>query len=82
MGTATDQIRISPTVKRELARRKREDESYNDVLERVLGETTDPDFYNGFGSLSDDQADALRETRERGRQKSKDRMKRLAGENR
>jgi predicted CopG family antitoxin len=81
MGTATDQIRISSTVKRELIRRKREDESYNDVLERVLGETSDPDFYDGFGSLSDEQADAIRETREKGKQKSNDRMQRLSGGN-
>lgn len=81
MGTATDQIRISPTVKRELERRKREDESYNDVLERILSETTQADFYDGFGSLSDEQADTIRQTREKGKEKSKERMQRLTGGN-
>lgn len=80
MGTATEQIRVSDTVKRELERRKREDESYNDVLERVLGETPDADFYEGFGMLSDEQADAIREGRDRAKAQRKDRMRRLADE--
>ncbi len=43
MGTADEQIRVSDRVKRELERRKRESESYNDVLEQVL-EDTEADF--------------------------------------
>ncbi len=38
MGTAADQIRVSDRVKRVLDRLRREGESYNDVLERVLDE--------------------------------------------
>jgi predicted CopG family antitoxin len=38
MATADEQIRVSDRVKRELNRLRREGESYNDVLERVLDE--------------------------------------------
>lgn len=60
MGSADEQIRISARAKRELERRKRGNESYNDVLERVL-EDSEADFDDGFGILSDEQADRLRE---------------------
>ena len=80
MGTANEQIRVSDTVKRELERRKRKDESYNDVLERVLGESSDADFYEGFGILSDEQADTIREERDRAKATRKDRMRRLASD--
>lgn len=76
MGTADEQIRVSDWVKRELERRKRESESFNDVLERVLAET-DSDFYDGFGILSDEDAERLREHREKGKDKQKERMRRL-----
>ena len=76
MGSAEEQIRVSNRVKRELERRKRERESYNDVLERVL-EDTAADFDDGFGILSDDQADRLREERETVKEKRRDRMRRL-----
>jgi len=36
MGTANEQIRVSDTVKREIERRRREGESSNDALERIL----------------------------------------------
>lgn len=76
MGTANDQIRVSDTVKRELDRRRREGESYNDVLECVLED--DRDLLAGFGRWSDDHADRVREAREKHKQKSKERMERLA----
>ena len=63
MGSADEQIRVSARVKRELERRKREHESYNAVLERVL-EDTEADFDDGFGILSDEEADRLREQRD------------------
>jgi hypothetical protein len=44
-------------VKRYLDRHRREDESYNDVLERLLEEHTEADFYDGFGILADNTAD-------------------------
>jgi predicted CopG family antitoxin len=76
MGTADEQIRVSETVKRELDRRRREGESYNDVLQRMLED--DRDLLAGFGRWSDEHADRVREARETSKQTSKDRMRRLA----
>ena len=76
MGTADEQIRVSDTVKRELDRRRREGESYNDVLQRLLED--DRDLLAGFGRWSDEHADRVREARETSKQTSKDRMRRLA----
>lgn len=64
-------------VKRQLDRRRREGESYNDVLERVLGDDTGTNFYDGFGILSDGYADRIREQREESKEKRKERMRRL-----
>jgi len=80
MATADEQIRVSDRVKRQLDRRRREGESYNDVLERLLGENTEADFYDGFGILSDEETDWIREKREKAKEKRKERMRRL-GEN-
>ena len=52
---------MSDRVKRHLDRRRRSGESYNDVLERLLAEGSESDFRDGFGLLSDEQADRLRE---------------------
>jgi predicted CopG family antitoxin len=76
MATADEQIRVSDTVKRELDRRRREGESYNDVLQRMLED--DRDLLAGFGRWSDEHADRVQEARERSKQKSKDRLRRLA----
>ena len=78
--TADEHIRVSERVKSALERRKREDESFNDVLERVLGTDAETDFYDGFGAWSDDQADRVRERRKRGKEKRKKRMRRLSGD--
>jgi predicted CopG family antitoxin len=78
MATADEQIRVSDTVKRELDRRRREGESYNDVLQRMLED--DRDLLAGFGRWSDEQAEHVREARERSEQKSKERMRRLASD--
>lgn len=77
MATADKQIRISDRVKRRLDRRRRKGESYNDVLERLLTENTDADFYDGFGMLSDEEADWIREQREAAKEKRKRRIRRL-----
>jgi predicted CopG family antitoxin len=77
MGVADEQIRVSKAVKREIEHRRRAGESYNDVLERILDETPDVDFYDGFGMLSDEEADRIREGRREGKEKRKDRMRRL-----
>ncbi len=76
MGTADEQIRVSETVKRKLDRQRREGESYNDVLERLLVED-DRDLLAGFGRWSDEHADRVREARERSNERSKERMRRL-----
>ncbi|WP_439028206.1 antitoxin VapB family protein [Haloarchaeobius sp. DT45] len=74
MGTANDQIRVSETVKRELDRRRRKGESYNDVLQRMLDD--DRDLLAGFGRWSDDHADRVRDARETSKRKSKQRIQR------
>lgn len=78
MGSATEQIRVSDEIKRELERRKRDNESFNDVLERVLED--DRDLLAGFGSWSDKQAEHAREVRQRGKEESKKRIERLGAD--
>lgn len=80
MATANEQIRVSTRVKRILDRRRREGESYNDVLERVLNEDDGGDFYDGFGRWSEEQAEHVRKQREQTTEKRKARMRRLAVE--
>ena len=75
MATADEQIRVSGRVKRELNRLRREGESYNDVLERVLDQDRAGDFYDGFGRWSDEEADRVREGRRKAKEKRKERMK-------
>lgn len=80
MATADEQIRVSDRVKRILDRYRREGESYNDVLERVLDEDEGGDFYDGFGRWSDEKADRVREQREQAKEKRKAQMRQLAGD--
>ena len=80
MATADKQIRVTDRVKRILDRRRRDGESYNDVLERLLEEDEEGDFYDGFGRWSAEQAETVREQREQAREKRKTRMRRLAGD--
>jgi len=75
MATADEQIRVSDRVKRELDRLRREGESFNDVLERVLDEERSGDFYEGFGRWSDETAERVRDGRERAKAKRKERMR-------
>ena len=76
MATADEQIRVSDRVKRILDRQRREGESYNDVLERVLG-NTGGEFDDGFGRWSDETAGGLRRRREEAKADRKSRMRRL-----
>lgn len=78
MGTAGKQIRVSDAVKRELERRRREGESLNDVLERLL-DADDRDLLAGFGRWSDDHAARVREARRRARKESRERSRRPVG---
>ncbi|MFC6873936.1 antitoxin VapB family protein [Halobellus marinus] len=74
MATADEQIRISDRVKKRLDSRRREGESYNDVLDRLLGETTDSDFEDGFGLLSETDGEWIREQRAKAKDERKERM--------
>ena len=78
MATADEQIRVSNTVKRELERRRREGESFNDALERILDEEDAGDFYDGFGRWSDDEAARVREGHRKSKEKRKRRMRERA----
>ncbi|WP_159904293.1 antitoxin VapB family protein [Salinirussus salinus] len=80
MGTANEQIRVSNRVKRELDRLRREGESYNDVLERVLDEERGGDFHDGFGRWSDEDAERVREGRRTAKEQRKERMRERAGD--
>ena len=77
MATADEQIRVSDRVKRIIERYQREGESYNDVLERVLG-GDEGDFNDGFGRWSDEQAERVRSQRGQATEQRKARMRRLA----
>jgi predicted CopG family antitoxin len=74
MGVADEQIRVSKTVKRKIERHRREGESFNDVLERLLAAEDAGDFYDGFGRWSDEEADRVREQRRQSKEKRKRRM--------
>lgn len=74
MGKEEEQIRVSDTVKREIERRRREDESYNDVLERLFSIDRDRDLLAGFGRWSEERTDRARKTREDYEEKSIERM--------
>ena len=77
MGTANEQIRVSDTVKRELERRRREGESFNDVLERMLED--DRDLLAGFGAFREtDRGEVMRDIHEQGKEESRDRISAMA----
>jgi predicted CopG family antitoxin len=77
MATADEQIRISDRVKKRLDSRRREGESYNDVLDRLLGETADSDFEGGFGLLSEGEGEWIRDQRADAKDERKERMRGL-----
>lgn len=56
MGTKT--IGLRDDVYERLKARKREDESFTDLMDRLLDETT-VDWREGFGTLSEQEADEL-----------------------
>ena len=72
---AEEQIRVSEQVKREIERRKREGESYNDVLVRILDEDDNGDFYEGFGRWSDEEAERVRAGRQKAKEKRERRLR-------
>lgn len=74
--SANEHIRISEDTKERLRRRKREDESFNDVIVRLLDE--DRDLLAGFGAAEDREGDTLAETVARRKERSKERIEQLA----
>jgi predicted CopG family antitoxin len=78
MAKADEQIRVSGDLKERLESMKREGESYNDVLERVLDEERVGDFYDGFGRWSDEEAERVREGRRKSKEKRKKRLRERA----
>ena len=66
MGAANEQIRVGSTVKREIERRRREGESYDDVLGRLFGTDRDGNraLLAGAGFRSSETAEQARETRD------------------
>jgi predicted CopG family antitoxin len=78
MAKADEQIRVSGDLKARLESMKREGESYNDVLERVLDEERVGDFYDGFGRWSDEEAERVREGRRKSKEKRKERLRERA----
>lgn len=77
MATADEQIRVSDQVKKRLDNRRREGESYNDVLTRLLGNAAESDFDDGFGLLSDEQGEWIRENRAEAKRKREERLRGL-----
>lgn len=56
MGTKT--IGVREEVYERLSARKRDNESFTDLLDRLMDEST-PDWREGFGTLPSDEADDL-----------------------
>lgn len=75
-NSAAEQIRISGQNKDRLDRRKREGESYNDVIARLLED--DRDLLTGFGAASDRDGGGMRVVHEETQRKSAERIERLA----
>lgn len=75
-NSAAEQIRISGLNKDRLDRRKREGESYNDVIARLLDD--DRDLLAGFGAASGRDGGGMRAVHEDTRRKSAERIDRLA----
>jgi predicted CopG family antitoxin len=73
---ADDHVRISSGTKERLRRRKREGESFNEVIERLLDE--DRDLLAGFGAAEDRDGDTLAETVAHRKERSERRVDRLA----
>ena len=69
---ADDHIRISEETKERLRRRKREGESFNYAITRLLDE--DRDLLAGFGAAADRDGDTLADTVARRKEKSKHRI--------
>lgn len=75
--SADEHIRVSEETKERLRRRKRENESFNDVLRRLLDD--DRDLLAGFGAAENREGETLAETVTRRKERSHRRIEDLAG---
>lgn len=74
--SADEHIRVSEGTKERLRRRKRNDESFNDVITRLLDD--DRDLLAGFGAADDREGETLAETVARRKKRSQRRIDDLA----
>lgn len=74
--SADDHVRVSEETKERLRRRKRDDESFNDVITRLLDD--DRDLLAGFGAAADREGETLAETVARRKERSQRRIEELA----
>jgi predicted CopG family antitoxin len=74
--SANEHIRVSEETKERLRRRKRTDESFNDVIARLLDD--DRDLLAGFGAADDREGETLAETVARRKERSQRRIDDLA----
>jgi len=74
--SANEHIRVSEETKERLRRRKRNDESFNDVIRRLLDD--DRDLLAGFGAADDREGETLAETVARRKERSQRRIDDLA----
>lgn len=74
--SADEHIRVSEETKERLRRRKRTDESFNDVITRLLDE--DRDLLAGFGAADDREGETLAETVAHRKERSRRRIDELA----
>ncbi len=70
--SANEHIRVSEEIKERLRRRKRDDESFNDVITRLLNE--DRNLLAGFGAADDREGETLAETVARRKERSQQRI--------
>lgn len=74
--SANEHVRISAETKERLRRRKREGESFDAVIERLLDD--DRDLLAGFGAAADREGETLAETVERRKSDSERRIEEFA----
>lgn len=74
--SANEHIRVSEETKERLRRRKRDDESFNDVITRLLDD--DRDLLAGFGAADNRAGETLAETIARRKERSQRRIENLA----
>jgi predicted CopG family antitoxin len=73
--TADEHVRISAETKERLRQRKREGESFNDTISRLLND--DRDLLAGFGTAEERAGDTLAETVTHRKEKSHHRIDRM-----